>query len=605
VARIRDDDVVKVREAMPIDKVVGDYLQLRPAGGGSLKGLCPFHDERSPSFNVSTTRGLFHCFGCDKGGDAITFIREIEHLDFSGAVELLARKAGITLTYEGGGSSVRGQRGQRERLATANAEAARWMQERLVADEEARTGRDFLRDRGFDRAAAEQFGVGYAPRGWEAMTTHLLAQGFTREELTAGGLATTTSRGTIVDRFRGRLVWPIRDLAGDVVGFGARRLFDDDTGAKYLNTPETPLFKKSSLLYGLDVARREIGKRRQAIVVEGYTDVMACHLAGLTTAVATCGTAFGEAHVGLLRRLLLDAETLKGEVVFTFDGDAAGQKAALRAASLDDRFTLQTYVAVARDGLDPCDLRLQHGDQAVLDLLAAKVPLYEFVLRTAMTSYDLDTDEGRLAALGECVPVLSSIRDAGLRELYVQRVAGWLGFSDVGPVRARMPRAGAAGRAPAAPPPAQAGVQAVAAGVEREALKVALQQPAAAAAAGHDALEVEWWSDPRHAAVHLAIVMAGGTGGAESEWVQRVMDAAEDDPTRSLINGLAVQPLLTAVDAAQTGPYAAAQVRRVEQLHVERRLVAVKSRLHRGYDQATFEELMALEQRRQQLGPQR
>ncbi|WP_234401583.1 DNA primase, partial [Thermobifida halotolerans] len=426
--RIRDEDVALVRERSPIADVVGEYLQLRSAGGGSLKGLCPFHDEKSPSFNVTPARNLWYCFGCGEGGDVIAFVQRIEHLGFVEAVEHLARAAGIQLRYEQGGYVPRNEQGQRQRLVEAHRAAAEFYAEQLLSPQ-AQAGRRFLTERGFTRADAEHFGVGYAPGGWEALTAHLRKKGFTDKEIVLGGLASQGRRGPY-DRFRGRLVWPVRDVTGEVVGFGARKLDPDDDGPKYLNTPETPLFKKGSLLYGLDLAKKEIARQRQAVVVEGYTDVMACHLAGVTTAIATCGTSFGEEHLKILRRLLLGRSEFGGEVVFTFDGDKAGRNAALRAFAEEHGFASETFVAVQPDGLDPCDLRVQRGDGAVRDLVAAKQPLYEFMIRSRFEGHNLDTPEGRLAALDAAAPIVASIRNAGVRKLYGVSLDRWLGIMD-------------------------------------------------------------------------------------------------------------------------------------------------------------------------------
>src|SRR5580693_8666829 len=410
--RIRDEDIALVRERSAIDEVVGEYLQLRSAGGGSLKALCPFHDEKTPSFNVTPARGLWYCFSCAEGGDVIKFVERIDNLSFVESVERLAARAGIDLRYEQGGQVPGREHSQRRRLLEAHKAAAEYYAERLHSPAAA-PGREFLAGRGFTLADAERFGVGYAPAEWEALTRHLRGRGFTEDELLTGGLASQGRRGA-VDRFRGRLIWPIRDLSGDVIAFGARKLRDDDDGPKYLNTPESPLFKKSSVLYGAHLARRAISQRRQAVIVEGYTDVMACHLAGIDTAVATSGTSFGEGHIAILRRLLMDASQFRGEVIFTFDGDAAGQKAALRAFSLEEKFVTQTFVAVQPDGLDPCDLRLKHGDGAVRDLVARRVPLFEFAIRSILDRHDLDTAEGRLAALDEAGPIVAGIKDRGL-----------------------------------------------------------------------------------------------------------------------------------------------------------------------------------------------
>jgi len=445
--RIRDEDIAMVREQSPIADVIGEYLQLRNAGGGSLKGLCPFHDEKTPSFNVTPARGLWYCFSCADGGDIIKFVEKVDNLSFPEAVEHLASRAGIELTYEQGGHVPGHEHSQRRRLLAANQAAAEFYADRLHAPAAA-PARDFLSERGFELADAERFGCGYAPAEWEALTRHLRGRGFTDAELLLSGLASQGRRGP-VDRFRGRLLWPIRDLTGDVIAFGARKLDPDDNGPKYLNTPETPLFKKSSVLYGADLAKREIAHQRKAVIVEGYTDVMACHLSGVPTAVATSGTSFGDGHVKVLRRLLMDADQFLGEVVFTFDGDAAGQRAVLRAFDLEERFVTQTFVAVQPDGLDPCDLRSKHGPEAVRDLVARRVPVFEFAIRSELDKYDLDTNEGRLAALDAAARVIARIKDRGLRDRYAVSLDRWLGMLDEDFVLARVREH--ATRAPAGP----------------------------------------------------------------------------------------------------------------------------------------------------------
>src|ERR1700742_4821232 len=424
--RIRDEDIAAVRERSQIDEVIGEYLKLRSAGGDSLKGLCPFHDEKTPSFNVTPARGLYYCFSCSAGGDVIKFVQEIDSLSFIEAVERLAGRAGIDLRYEQGGYVPGQEQSRRRRLIDAHRIAAEFYAAQLETPAAA-PGRGFLAERGFERADALRFGVGYAPAAWEELTRHLKAEGVTDEEIIAGGLVKEGRRGPI-DRFRGRLVWPIRDLSGDVIAFGARKLDPDEDGPKYLNTPETPLFRKSTVLYGADLAKREISHRRQAVIVEGYTDVMACHLAGVPTAVATCGTAFGDDHGRVLRRLLQDHDEFRGEVIFTFDGDAAGQKAALRAFEGDQNFAGQTYVAVEPDGLDPCDVRLQQGDAAVRELVARRVPLYRFVLANVVRRYDLDRADGRIDAMREAAKLVTSIRDPPKVDAFARELAGMLGI---------------------------------------------------------------------------------------------------------------------------------------------------------------------------------
>ncbi len=427
---IRRSDIDEVRSRVNIADVVGDYVTLKSAGVGSLKGLCPFHEERSPSFHVRPQVGFYHCFGCGEGGDVFTFLQKMDHVSFQEAVERMAGRVGVELHYEDGGGPA-ADHGNRARLLAANAAAEQFFRAQL-AEPHAQAGRDFLGGRGFDQAAAERFGVGFAPKSFDALKNALLKQGFTLEELTTAGLLSTGERGNAYDRFRGRVIWPIRDVTGQTVGFGARKLFDDDQGPKYLNTPETPVFHKSQVLYGLDLARREIAKGKQVVIVEGYTDVMACHLAGITTAVATCGTSFGVDHIKVVRRVLGDVDnadaTATGEVVFTFDPDEAGQRAASRAFAEEQRFAAQTFVAVAPDNLDPCDLRLARGDGAVRELIRSRKPMFEFMIRRSLAGQDLETVEGRVAALRAAAPVVAGIRDRALSIGYVRNLAGWLGM---------------------------------------------------------------------------------------------------------------------------------------------------------------------------------
>ena len=442
--RIRQADVDEVKARTNIADIIGERVALKPAGVGSLKGLCPFHDEKSPSFHVRQQVGYYHCFGCGESGDVYSFLREMDHVSFTEAVERLAGRIGYTLHYEDGGAAP--ETSGRSRLYAANTAAAEFFRAQLLSPE-AEAGRRFLGERGFDAGAAAHFGVGFAPRGWDGMLKALTAQGFTREELSTAGLVSTGQRG-VYDRFRGRLVWPIRDVSGQTIGFGARKLFDDDQGPKYLNTPETPIYKKAQVLYGLDLAKRDIarGDPRRVVVVEGYTDVMACHLAGLTTAIATCGTAFGTDHIKVLRRVMGD-DNASGEVVFTFDGDEAGQKAALRAFTEDDRFNAQTFVAVAPDGLDPCDLRLQRGDAAVRGLMETKQPMFEFAIDRKLGGFDLSTVEGRVGALRAAAPIVAEIRDQLLRPGYERVLARRLGM-DPTEVRSEVERAARGGGAP-------------------------------------------------------------------------------------------------------------------------------------------------------------
>lgn len=422
---IRKEDIDEVRARTDIREIIEGYVSLKSAGIGTFKGLCPFHDERTPSFNVRPQVGSYHCFGCGESGDVYSFVMAMEHTSFVETVERLAARIGYTLHYEGGKPGDRYEAGMRRRLLDAHKIAAEFF-ERNLYSADAQEAQRFLGTRGFDPAATRKFGVGYAPRGWDHLLKHLRSQGFTDEELKATGMFSEGNRG-LYDRFRGRIIWPIRTIAGETIGFGARRLFDDDQGPKYLNTPETQLYKKSQVLYGIDLAKRDMTKTKQVVIVEGYTDVMAAHLAGITTAVATCGTAFGPGHIKMVRRMITD-DGSGGEIIFTFDGDAAGQKAAMAAFQEDQRFVAQTFVAVAENGMDPCDLRLHKGDAAVRSLIASRRPLFEFAIDSTLAKYDLATLEGRVLAMRAIAPIIAGIKDRDLRPAYMRKVSGQLGL---------------------------------------------------------------------------------------------------------------------------------------------------------------------------------
>lgn len=422
---IRKEDIDEVRARTDIREIIEGYVSLKSAGIGTFKGLCPFHDERTPSFNVRPQVGSYHCFGCGESGDVYSFVMAMEHTSFVETVERLAARIGYTLHYEGGKPGDRYEAGMRRRLLDAHKIAAEFF-ERNLYSADAQEAQRFLGARGFDPAATRKFGVGYAPRGWDHLLKHLRSQGFTDEELKATGMFSEGNRG-LYDRFRGRIIWPIRTIAGETIGFGARRLFDDDQGPKYLNTPETQLYKKSQVLYGIDLAKRDMTKTKQVVIVEGYTDVMAAHLAGITTAVATCGTAFGPGHIKMVRRMITD-DGSGGEIIFTFDGDAAGQKAAMAAFQEDQRFVAQTFVAVAENGMDPCDLRLHKGDAAVRSLIASRRPLFEFAIDSTLAKYDLATLEGRVLAMRAIAPIIAGIKDRDLRPAYMRKVSGQLGL---------------------------------------------------------------------------------------------------------------------------------------------------------------------------------
>jgi DNA primase len=617
--RIREDDIATVREKARIDEVVSAYVTLRNAGGGSLKGLCPFHDEKTPSFNVRPSRAAWHCFGCGEGGDVIGFLMKIDGLTFVEAVERLADKYGVQLRREEGGpdgDDGRQKGPQRRRLVEAHAVAQEFYADQL-ASPDALKGRQFLAERGFDQAAAAHFGVGFAPRDGEALWRHLHDRKFTLDEVVAAGLVAVGR--SPYDRFRGRLLWPIRETNGDTIGFGARRLFDDDRiEAKYLNTPETPIYKKSQVLYGVDLARREMARTSQAVIVEGYTDVMACHLSGVKTAVATCGTAFGDEHAKVLRRLLADHEEFRGEVIFTFDGDAAGQKAALKVFQGDHQYVAQTYVAVAPEGMDPCDLRIKEGDAAVRELIATRQPLYRFVLANVVGRYDLDRADSRVDALREAARLVASIRDRSKVDAFARELAGLVGV-DVEEARAEVRKAAARGRAGDArghaaepvverPPRRELpDLRDPRFSIERETLKLVLQHPIAIGRTTAD-IGANDFTHPTYRGVWALVEAAGGpaAGDGDPGWVGRIRDAATDPEVASAVSALAVEPIPVAKEPDAS--YVALHVFRLLELTTLRRIAELKSRLQRtnpvehaaAYNKM-FGELAALEQHRRAL----
>jgi len=540
--RIRDTDVAHVREQTRIEDVIGDYVQLKSAGGGQRKGLCPFHDEKSPSFHVTPARGFYHCFGCQESGDVITFLMKMEHLSFTETIEKLADRLGYQLTYDEGRSSGAPQ-GERARLIAANAAAAKFYQENLGSPS-AEHARDFLRARGFDRDAAVRFGVGFAPDQWDGLRQHLVKEGFTDRELSLAGLTKDGQRGPI-DRFRNRLIWPIKDLGGEVVGFGARKLASDteDSGPKCLNTPETPIYIKSQLLYGIDVAKKEIAKTRRAVIVEGYTDVMACHLAGEKTAVATCGTAFGEDHIKLINRLL-GQSTDPASVVFTFDPDAAGEKAALRVYGDASKFNALTFVASGPAGLDPSDLRQQQGDLAVVEMLKNRKPLFEFVIQHRLSQFNLSDIDSRVAAARAAAPVVAEIVDPALRSGYTRMLAEWVSL-DVTDVAAMVGgnknQATRARVEPMRTSDALPNAEPIADKLETQIMQVLVQNPTAFSVSQLRRMQAAGISTPDYKAL-LEIVLENAERISEPSFANLLATAA-DEGLQAVVRQLALAPL--------------------------------------------------------------
>lgn len=631
---IKREDIEEVRSRARIDDIVGEYVQLRSAGADSLKGLCPFHDERTPSFHVRPSMGYWHCFGCGEGGDVIDFIMRINHLEFIDAVEYLAGKVGVQLRYEKG--QRRGDASEsslRRKVAQAHEVAEHFYSQQLFSPQ-GRDAKEYLHERGFDDDAIRHFGLGYSPQGWDSLLHHLRSRGFTEYELKESGLMSSGQRG-LYDRFRGRLMWPIRDITGQTVGFGARRLSDDDNGPKYLNTPETVLYKKSRVLYGLDLAKKTISRQRQVIVVEGYTDVMAMHLAGLTNAVATCGTAFGAEHVQIIRRLLGDRDDASvgvmlssgkargGQVIFTFDGDEAGRKAALKAFQEDQKFAAQTFVCVEPSGKDPCDVRLAEGDAGLQRLISLKQPLFAFVIRTILKSLDLSTAEGRVMGMRQTAPIVLGIKDVALRQEYIRQLAGWLSMP-VEQINAELRQAmRSRNRRPEQPrvtPPTQSGD--VVYRTEAQALEALLQRP-------FDVMDLDidggdLFVTPQWKAIGDVIRSIGGMKHFEallSQAKQYIPDPAQAQraavtrfgeeilqatpkPLESVVRGLIVAPL-PQDDPTELQAYCQGVVKAVMKMALTRRIANLRGQqqLHDGPEkQRIFQQILELEAQKRALG---
>ena len=597
--RIVAEDIAAVKERTSIVDVVRDHVTLRNAGTGSMKGLCPFHDEKSPSFTVRESAGTYHCFGCGEGGDVVAFVQKVDGLTFVEAVERLAARLGMEVRREEGGPSGESL-GRRSRLVEAHRIAQELYADRLVNSPDARAARDFLRARDFTGADAARFGVGFSPRGGEELARLLRSRGFSEEEMALAGLVGRGARGSY-DRFRGRLMWPIRDTSGDTIGFGARRIFDDDRiEAKYLNTTETTIYKKSQVLYGIDLAKKAISGGRRAVVVEGYTDVMAAHLSGVEAAVATCGTAFGVDHIKLLRRLMRDEPGLDpARIIFTFDGDAAGQKAAMKAFAEDQRWTAQSFVAVAADGMDPCDLRLRRGPEAVKHLVEDAVPMFEFAVRTLIGRLDLTTAEGRVQAMKVAAPVINSIKDPSLRPEYERTVAGWIGVG-VEQLADAVRRAGTLRppeeprrrEAEAAEPTADELAAALPmpnmrdplVNAEAQLLQVFLQYPNVITGEMLDSIGPESWVAPAHRAVYDAVRSVVVTEGMTlAQWVQAVTTNAPL-AAQPLVSALAVASLPVTLDPSSGLPearYVASLVARVREVSITREIADSLSLIRR------------------------
>ncbi|HEX9822774.1 MAG TPA: DNA primase [Actinomycetota bacterium] len=582
MARINPDDVEAVRERTDVVALIGQHVSLKKSGQ-SFSGLCPFHTEKTASFNVNPDKGLYYCYGCGKGGDAIHFVMEVEGLTFPEAVERLAGPAGVTLRYEGGGRDDRRTASRRDALLKANATASELYHRMLLSGREGEEARRYVESRGITKESIEAFGIGYAP-GYSDFLLRRMTKELSPEILEEAGLTLKDSKGGMRDRFRARVTFPIDDLSGRTLGFGARLLEGD--GPKYMNTNETSIYRKSELLYNLHRARQAITSSERAFVVEGYTDVIALAQGGVLEAVATCGTAVGEGHFTLLSRFAR-------RVVLSFDSDEAGARAAERAYALFERFPLEVLVLVLPEGLDPADLVLKHGPEEFVAQAEKAVPLVEFMLRRAIRGHDRDTPEGRARAVQAGLPIVTGLDDPVRRDQYAGMLADLAGVSSSSvllELQRHAPREEGA-RAPEPREPA-AGRSATR-DLEREALKL-LAQHAPLCAPHLGAIADEAFETNRHRRVFALLVEAAGNPAS-------ILERAKGEGLGELVSQLAVEPLT----GTATSEYAESVFARLEELLLSRRIATVRKALERlnpttqpdDYD-ALFEQLIGLESER-------
>ena len=593
--RINDEDIRTLRERADIAAVVGDYTSLKRAGGNRLKGLCPFHEEKSPSFTVDPVHKLYHCFGCDAGGDVIKFLQEIEALSFPEAVERLARLTNYTLRYEEMSSGQRQALGKRTRLTQAIAAAAAFYAEQLNADE-GEPARQYLAGRGLTQDDAVRFGLGWAPDRWDGLVRHLTAQGFEAAELQEAGIATAGQRGA-TDRFRGRVIFPIHDAGGkDIVAFGGRILPGvelktgprDGTPPKYINSSESAVYKKSHTLYALNWARSEITRRQSALVVEGYMDVIALHRLGVRHAIATCGTALTAEHFRTL-------EKFAPRVVLALDADAAGFAAAERARSLAEEVGIREVgVLPLPAGRDPADLA-EDGVEAVEAALAGTKTAVEFQIEHLLRGADTTSPEGQIAAYRQTFPLLARLADRSLRYRYIRdlvapavrlsadRIERELDVDASASTRTRTPEP--ASRAPAAAP--RQGPGDVAAGeptdpqliLEREVLRTALQHP--------HLLPPTWklvTATDFRAPMSQELFRAMATTPLDD--LNAVLAALPDDAMRTRVRALAMSPSRVEADSS----HVAELIARLRAAAVEREAIALREEMGRLGEQLTPEE---------------
>ena len=579
MALFTKDTIDRVRDAVDMVHLVGEKTDLRRVGT-RWTGLCPFHDERTPSFSVNADEKLYYCFGCGEGGDAFKFVQQTEALDFQEAVELLAERTGVRVEREEDDPKAEQRRRRKDRLQTLLDRAARFYTAYLHSSSEARPARDYLASRGLSEDVLDEFRVGYSPSAWDRMILGARQSGFTEEELMAAGLAQRGRNGGIYDRFRGRIMFPLADARGRVLGFGARQM-GEGRGPKYLNTSENDLYHKGRQRFGIDVARKEAMKSGRFVVVEGYTDVLALHQAGIREAVAIMGTAMTQEQLAELAKV--GDSNRRGVVFLALDADRAGRDAMLRAARLAEDRGVDLRVVDMPEGTDPADLVNRDGAHAFIERMGRAAPMIEFQVRRVLADADLDTPSGRDQALGEAreliaaVPERTATRDALVREAAdrLDVPADW--------VMAPAP----AERAPAGSLPQQLSAGELALRAEREFLTRSLSS----GGLGHDYLsrpaDDQFSSDLlRRARDHLV-----------SHFDDPLAALPEDDPALgALVTDVAL--------AAQERPPTDESVLRMSMLQLEQRRIEREiRRASQDGDHARKSELAAAEQRvRDELG---
>lgn len=576
--RIAPEDLQELRERADIVDVVSGYMKLRKSGR-IFKGLCCFHQEKTPSFTVDPVKQLYYCHGCGRGGDVFSFSQQADGLTFTESAQRIADRVGLNLRFQGPAEPP----GLRAALLAVNKAAGDFFARSLIEGPEAQSARTYLAARGFDGADLQLWKLGFAPRGRDTLYRHLLSRGLSSQHIVEAGLARVGEGGEHRDYFRGRVIFPVSSITGDILGFGARALGQDEP--KYLNTPETPLYQKGRILFGLDRAKAEMVRAGTAIVTEGYTDVMALHKVGLSTAVATCGTALGEEHFALLKRFC-------ERVVLAFDADAAGSVASERGFGIHARVGLEVLVAPLPAGKDPADLALAAGGREALEpLIQDAVPLMRFVLEREISRHRLDTAEGKSKAVRAAVELLAWEPSRVARSEHGFWVAARIGVApeqvQLEIAESRAAEAGGGRRLP---------VEVRSPGhvkVERQALAILLDS-ASGLTRALGVLGAEHFTQPEHRGLFNALKEAAACGNPS------IRDSLPDDDARRLAAELSMEPVTTG-DPEEV-------FLRLEEFRIKRQIETLKAKLdqlhhHRdrnAYD-ALFEELMRLDVERRRF----